>query len=61
MTRGYQGIKAYYLVFANVRFMFIAWELLTLRLSNAVRAPRAEVFESLKLGLSNGSLRSGID
>jgi hypothetical protein len=33
MTRGYQGIKAYYIVFANARFMYIAWELSTL-LSN---------------------------
>jgi hypothetical protein len=27
MTRGCQGINAYYIVFANARFMYIAWEL----------------------------------
>ena len=30
MARGCQCIKAYYLVFANARFMYIAWELPTL-------------------------------
>ena len=34
MTRGYQCSKAYYIVLANARFMCIAWELSTLRLSN---------------------------
>jgi hypothetical protein len=34
MARGYQCSKAYYIVLANARFKYIAWELSTLRLSN---------------------------
>jgi hypothetical protein len=34
MTRGCQCCKAYYIVFVNARFMYMAWELSTLRLSN---------------------------
>ena len=48
--------KQYYFLFANVRFMYIAWELSTL-LSNVVRAPRAGALGYSKAGLSNGSLR----
>jgi hypothetical protein len=58
MTRGCQCIKAYYIVFANARFMYSTWELSSL-LSNVETCSTSwSLLSSLKLGLSIGSLRS---